>query len=98
MSQLANRRIPDYIEAAHRRACENGQQELSHWLREALVVEVTSSAMVAKTAGVMRMTLSARSIGVVELLGWMRGRRPSSRLRPLGRCGRTGCAHSTPEH
>lgn len=41
MSRRAKRRISDNIVAAHRRACENGQQELAHWLREALVVEVT---------------------------------------------------------
>ena len=39
-----------------------------HCLREALVVEVISSAMLTDTADVMRVTLSAHLIGVVGLL------------------------------
>lgn len=41
MSRGSNRRLSDSIVEAHRRACELGNRDLAHLLREALVVEVT---------------------------------------------------------
>jgi len=41
MSRRTKRRLTDNIVTAHRKACEAGNRELAHQLREALVIEVT---------------------------------------------------------
>ena len=41
LSRRAKRRLADNIVSAHRKACEAGNRQFAHQLREALVIEVT---------------------------------------------------------